>query len=76
MNTLEVQGALSQRFCYIFVKMAQIFGNDKEPFFWHEIAVTAPGRKYPGIILGGTNYKQFLTTTLQYTPGTGCSKAD
>ena len=40
------KGALSRQFCYIYVKMAQIF--DKEPFFQHEIAVRAPGRKYQG----------------------------
>ena len=48
--TAPFKGTLSRRFCYIFVKMAQIF--DKEPFFYHEIAVRAPGRKYQGIYLG------------------------
>ena len=64
----KLKGTLSRRFRYIFVKMAQIF--DKEPFFYHEIAVRAQRRKYQGIYPGKNNHKQFLTTSLQYTGGT------
>ena len=40
----QLKGAVSQRFCRKLVNTAQLF--DEEPFFYHEIALTAPGREY------------------------------
>ena len=66
--TEVLKGALSRRFCYIFVKMAQIF--DKNLFSNMKLLLEHREGNIKGFIWGRTNYKQFLTTSLQYTGGT------